>query len=64
MQRQLDRTVVMVVSVRFSACVAIETHCEPSLPVWHNAQAYQPVHDLLALFDVHDVVALVNYCQW
>jgi hypothetical protein len=52
--------VVMVVSMRFSARVAPKTRIADISFGVATRECHRLVHDLLTLFDVHDVVALVK----
>ena len=58
---QLYRATVTVMTVCSSACEARKDRVEDLTACVAQRQGYRRVHDLLALFDVHDVVALVTY---
>ena len=57
---QLYLAVVMVVTMRFSARVAPKKRIADLGSVVARRKCHRLVHDLLALLDVHDVVALVS----
>ena len=58
---QLYLAVVVVVTMGFSARVAPKKRIADLGSVVARRKCHHLVRDLLALFDVHDVVALVNY---
>ena len=60
LEAQLCWAMVMVVTMHFSACVAPRKRVADLTAGVGQSQGYRLVHDLLALLDVHDVVALIN----
>ena len=61
LEAQLYRTMVIVVTMHFSACIAPRKGVGDLTARVGQRQGYRLVHDLLALLDVHDMVALVIY---